>query len=68
MNRTKVKSAVSILGDVDVDHQTLEVKVTSIQKVFYVSDIFENTGSNPLTATAIPLKLSFQKSMPWLQD
>lgn len=32
MNRTKVKSAVSIPGDVEVGHPSLEVKVTSIQK------------------------------------
>lgn len=32
MNRTRVKSAVSIPGDVDVSHPSLEVKVTSIQK------------------------------------
>lgn len=32
MNRTGVKSAVSIAGDVGVDHQSLEDKVTSIQK------------------------------------
>lgn len=32
MNRTKVKSDVSIPGDVDVDQQSLEVKVISIQK------------------------------------
>lgn len=32
MNRTGVKSAVSVPGDVGVDHQSSEDKVTSIQK------------------------------------
>lgn len=69
MNRIGVKSAVSVPGDVGVDHQFLEVKVTSVQKYsVYRTSLKILTQSLKLTATATPLKFLFQRSMPWLQD
>lgn len=69
MNRTKVKSAVSIPGDVDVGHPSLEVKVTSIQKYSMYWTALEILAQIPkLAATATPLRFPFQTSMSWLQD
>lgn len=57
MNRTKVKSAVSQYPwRCGHGPQSLEVKVTSIQKVLYVLDSSENTGSKSLKLIQPQLK------------